>query len=531
MVVTEQHLASEVGLEVLRAGGNAIDAAVAVGYALAVVNPCCGNLGGGGFMTIHLANGKNTFLNFREKAPQAARADLFLDAQGNVIPGLSTKSYLAVGVPGTVLGLERALAEYGTMPRQRLIAPAIRLAEQGFVLQAGDVQLLKRVEPQTAEPNVAAIFLKEGKTPYAVGDRLIQSDLARSLTLISQQGPAAFYKGPIAAEVARASAANHGILTEADFADYTVTETSPVSCTYRGYTVVTSPPPGGGTVLCEMLNVLEGYPLKQLGFRSAASVQPMLETMLRAYVDRNTYLGDPDFVQIPLQRLLSKSYAAQVRSQLSTDRATPPCRVYVCLTGSEGNHTTHYSVIDRWGNAVSVTYTINSLFGSGKIAGNTGFLLNNEMDDFTSKPGVPNLFGLVQGRANAIAPGKRPLSSMSPTILLKDGKVTLVTGSPGGSRIITIVLETIINAMDYGQSIETAVNTPRFHYQGLPNTINLEADALPPETIEQLRQKGYQFDAQPSSWGAAESIAVEARSGVLKGAVDQRRPAGAAAGY
>jgi gamma-glutamyltranspeptidase/glutathione hydrolase len=532
LVVTTQHLASEVGLQVLKNGGNAVDAAVAVGYALAVVEPCCGNVGGGGFMTIHLANGKNTFINFREKAPLAATQNMYLDARGNVIRGLSTKGYLAVGVPGTVLGLDRALSEYGTMTRRQLIAPAIRLAEQGFVLQQGDVNILRfNTTLFATQPNVAAIFLKNGNTPYQVGDRLVQKNLTNTLKLIAQGGPQAFYKGSIADELVKASSQNHGILAKKDFADYTVAETQPVSCNYRGNEVISSPPPGGGTVLCLMLNILSGYPLGKLGFRSPTSVQRLLETMLYAYADRNTYLGDPDFVKIPLQRLLSKEYAASIRNQIPQTGATPPCKVYSCVTTHEGTHTTHYSIVDRYGNAVAVTYTINAYFGNDLIAGNTGFFLNNEMDDFTAKPGVHNSFGLVQGAKNAIAPGKRPLSSMTPTIVLKNGKVFMVTGSPGGSTITTTVLQVITNVIDYGLNIQTAVDTPRFHYQGLPNLILTEPDAFSPDTVQKLSQMGFNFDSHTRVLGAAESILEDPKTRLLYGANDRHRPAGAALGY
>lgn len=533
MVTTTQRLASQVGAQVLQSGGNAVDAAVAVGYALAVVDPCCGNLGGGGFMTIHLANGKNTFINFREKAPLAATPNMFLDSNGNVIPGLSTTSYLAVGVPGTVMGLEYALAKYGTKSRQQLIAPAINLAQQGFILQQGDIDILNTGTSIFAQqPNVAAIFLKNGKTPYQVGDRLVQKDLANTLNLIATQGVQGFYN-VIGAQIAQASSANKGLLTKLDFANYTVEELQPVSCNYRGYDVITSPPPGSGTTLCQMLNTLEGYPLGQLGFRSPTSVQRMLETMLFAYADRNTYLGDPDFIKIPiLPKLLSKSYAALIRGRIPNSGAIPPCQVYSCVaTTKEGTNTTHYSIYDRYGNAVSVTYTINSFFGNGKIAGNTGFFLNNEMDDFATKPGTPNQFGLVQGAANAIAPGKRPLSSMSPTIVLKNGKVFMVTGSPGGSRIITTVLQVITNVIDYKFNIQDAVNAPRFHYQGLPNVINTELGSLPPDTINQLSQTGFSFEGQNRTWGAAQSLLVDSNTGTIYGASDSRYSAGEAVGY
>jgi gamma-glutamyltranspeptidase/glutathione hydrolase len=531
MVVTEQRLASEVGLQILKQGGNAVDAAVAVGYALAVTHPCCGNLGGGGFMLIHLANGKDTFINFREKAPLAATRTMYLDKQGNVIPGLSTKGYLAVGVPGTVLGFDRALSAYGTMTRADVIAPAIELAQKGFVLHPGDVKILN-ASTQTfqKQPNVAGIFLKNGTTPYEAGDRLVQQDLANTLQLIADQGSDAFYKGAIASEIVKASKSNNGILTKEDFAKYTVSETAPVRCTYQSYEVISSPPPGGGTTLCEMLNILEGYKLKQLEFRSAPMLQLMLSAMLYAYADRNTYLGDPNFVNNPVERLLSKEYAAQIRAKIPENRAIPPEPLFPKVTTNQGNHTTHYSIQDRYGNTVSVTYTINSLFGAGVIAGKTGFLLNNEMDDFTSKPGVPNNFGLVQGSANIIEPGKQPLSSMSPTVVTKNGKVFLVTGSPGGSTIPTTVLQVITNVVDYGMNIQQAVDTPRFHYQGLPNRVRTEPYALKSASIETLQQWGYQI-APLGTWGAAESLMVNPETGWIYGANDSRRPAGAALGY
>ncbi len=531
IVVTEQHLASEVGLQILKAGGNAVDAAVAVGYALAVVDPCCGNIGGGGFMLIHRANGFDTFINFREKAPLAAGPNMYLDKQGNVISGLSTKGYLAVGVPGTVLGLDRALSAYGTMTRFSVMAPAIELAEQGFVLQPGDVGILNSSTKKfTQQPNVAAIFLKNGTTPYQVGDRLVQKDLANALKLIAKLGPNAFYKGSIADEIVKASSEHSSILTKKDFADYTVAQTQPVRCNYRSYEVISAPPPGGGTTLCEMLNILDGYPLGKFGFHSAESLHLMLSAMLYAYADRNTYLGDPDFIKNPVERLTSKEYAAQIRTKIPDNRATPPNQLYSGITTPEGTHTTHYSIEDRYGNAVAVTYTINSYFGAGMIAGKSGFFLNNEMDDFTSKPGVPNSFGLVQGSANTIEPGKRPLSSMTPTIVTKNGKVFIVTGSPGGSTITTTVLQVITNMIDYAMNIQQAVDTPRVHYQGLPNLVGTEPYALKSVTFQNLWQMGYRV-APLFTWGAAESISVDPKTGWLYGANDRRRPAGAALGY
>jgi gamma-glutamyltranspeptidase/glutathione hydrolase len=492
-VVTTQREASRAGLQILKQGGNAVDAAVAVGYALAVTDPCCGNIGGGGFMLIRFANGKNTFINFREQAPLAADKNLYLDRQRKVVSRLSKQGYLAVAVPGTVKGLEQALSQYGTMSRAAVMAGAIALAEKGFVLQPGDVKILNSsVEKFKAQPNVAAIFLKDGKTPYQVGDRLVQKNLAQTLKLIAKQGQDGFYKGAIAAEIVKDSNKKGGILTLKDFTNYKVAQSLPVKCNYRGYEVISAPPPGGGVTLCQMLNILEGYQLGQLGWHSTASLHLMLEAMLYAYGDRNTNLGDPDFVNNPVKRLLSKEYAAQIRHQISTDRATPPQEVYSDITsGEEGTNTTHYSIVDRYGNSVSVTYTINSYFGAGVIAGKTGFFLNNEMDDFAAKPGVPNQFGLVQGNANAIASGKRPLSSMSPTIVTKNGKVLMVTGSPGGSTIPTTVLQVITNVIDYGMDINRAINTPRVHYQGLPNFVLTEPYTLKSNVYQQLWEMGY----------------------------------------
>jgi gamma-glutamyltranspeptidase/glutathione hydrolase len=544
MVVSSQHLASEVGAAILRQGGNAIDAAVAVGYALAVTHPCCGNLGGGGFMTIHFADGKNTFINFREKAPLAARAEMFLDAGGKVVSSRSLNGYLAVGVPGTVLGLETARQKYGTLPRAALIAPAIKLAEEGFVLTRGDVDVLAEgTQEFRNEPNVAAIFLNHGE-PFAPGDRLIQKDLAATLRAIGSAGTDAFYHGAVPTAVSAASRAHGGLLTAEDFAAYTATESAPISCAYRGYTIVSAPPPSsGGITLCEMLQVLEGYPLKAMGFHSSSAVHVMTEAMRHAYRDRNTYLGDPAFIDNPTGRLLSAQYAQTIRAAIQPDRATPSAALKGLAAAEEHATTTHYSVVDHLGNAVSVTYTINDSFGAKVIAGNTGFFLNDEMDDFTAKPGVPNVFGLVQGKANAVAPGKRPLSSMTPTLVFKDNKPVLVVGTPGGSRIITTVLEVIVNFIDHGMTLQEAIDAPRIHHQWLPDTIAAEPFALSADTVKTLEAMGYKI-VPLEPWGsgnAVEAIGIApsnaaaakalnfARPGVLYGANDSRAPAGAAA--
>ena len=525
MVVSAQHYASEVGAGILAQGGNAIDAAVAVGYALAVVDPCCGNIGGGGFMTIHLTDGRDTFINFRETAPGAATAGMYLDAAGQPINELSRSGYRAAGVPGTVMGLERAAQEYGRLARRALLAPAIALARDGYVLSRADADILdgKRF---AKDPVAATIFLRPDGSRFQPGDRLVQTDLAATLELIAQQGPDAFYEGPLAAAVEQASTANGGILNKRDFAEYTVTQMPPLTCSYRGYVLLAAPPPSsGGTTICEILGILEGYDLQTLGFHSPASIRLQVEAMRRTYRDRNTYLGDPAFVTNPLERLLSQDYAAALRAEIDAGKAVsaaaPP-------PSGEKAETTHYSVVDGEGNAVAVTYTINGSFGAGVIAPGTGFFLNNEMDDFTAKPGAPNLYGLVQGEANAIAPGKRPLSSMSPTLVEKDCRVFLVLGSPGGSRIISTVIETLINILDHGMGPQEAVDAPRLHHQWLPDEVAYERSGLPPDTIATLAGMGYKLvDQKP--WGAVELI--EIANGQLYGANDSRRPAGAAVGY
>lgn len=539
MVVTAQHIASRVGVQVLKDGGNAIDAAVAVGYALAVVYPAAGNLGGGGFMTVQLADGRKTFLDFREKAPLAATANMFLGPDGNVVPGLSTKSHLAVGVPGTVHGLETARETYGTMSRAALIAPSIALAEQGFKLEQGDVDMLRTATDDfRKDPATAAIFLNNGQ-PFEVGQTLVQKDLARTLKAISEQGVRGFYQGPVGASIAASSQAGKGLITQADLDQYRTRELKPVECDYRGYRVISAPPPSsGGVIVCEILNVLEGYPLKEWGFRSAQAVHVQIEAMRHAYMDRNTYLGDPDFVKNPLDRLLDKGYAQQLRAVINPAKAGISKDIVPGSPPHEGSNTTHYSIVDKAGNAVSVTYTLNDWFGARLTAPGTGVLLNNEMDDFTAKPGVPNLYGLVQGVANAVAPGKRPLSSMSPTIVTKDGKPVMVVGTPGGSRIITAVLHSIINVIDYGMNIQEAVDAPRFHQQWLPEATNLERFALSPDTQKMLEALGHKFGPpQPANHMSAILVGAPSLGGQpvgknrFYGANDPRRNTGLAAGY
>ena len=553
VVVSSQHLASEIGADILKAGGNAVDAAVAIGYAQAVTNPCCANIGGGGFMVLHLAkDNRDVFINFRETAPAAATKTMYLDAAGQPIKGASLIGYRAVAVPGTVLGLDAALKEYGTLSRAQVMAPAIKLASEGFVLTRADTDIIDAGAPRIKpDPVASKIFFRPDGSPLQPGDRQIQSDLADTLQAIADNGPDAFYKGAVADKVEAAMKAGGGIMTAKDFADYAIVEGAPLTCSYRGYVFASSPPPSsGGATLCEILNILEGYDMGALGFHSAASVHFMVEAMRHAYMDRNTYLGDPAFVKNPLDRLLSKDYAARIRATIEPDKATPSKAVQPGVAPHEKTETTHYSVIDGEGNAAAVTYTVNGIFGAAVIAPGTGFFLNDEMDDFTIKPGVPNLFGLVQGEANSIAPGKRPLSSMAPTLVTKDGRIVLALGSPGGSRIITIVLETALNVIDYAMQPQEAVDAPRIHHQWLPDEVFAEPFALSPDTAKLLQAMGYKITTQ-TPWGAAEVAAVPApglansgpassgndstfggnmRPGYLYGATDDRRPAGLAVG-
>ncbi len=538
MVVTAHPLATKVGIDVLKRGGNAVDAAVAVGYAMAVVYPAAGNLGGGGFMTIQLADGRKTFLDFREKAPLAARPDMYLDKEGNVIKGASIKGHLAVGVPGTVAGLEYARERYGTRSRGALIAPARALADRGFVLDERDIAPFGAASADFRDDAATAvIFLNKGE-PFKVEDRLVQKDLARTLQLIARRGPDAFYRGSLADAIAASSAMGNGIITKADLQQYKVRELAPIECHYRGYHIVSAPPPSsGGVMICEILNILEGYPLKDLGFRAAQAVHYQIEAMRHAYVDRNSYLGDPDFVKNPLDRLLDKGYAAKVRAAIDPVKSGVARELKPGIPPHEGTETTHYSIVDDQGNAVSVTYSLNGLFGARVTATKTGILLNDVMDDFTAKPGVPNFYGLVQGQANAIAPGKSPLSSMSPTIVSRDGKPIMVIGTPGGSRIITMVVLCILNVIDYGMNIQEAIDAPRFHQQWLPETTSVENFALSPDTRRILIDMGHKLvDSQPAGDVAGVLVGAPSLSGKPRGndrfygAIDPRSSTGLAAG-
>ncbi|MFL5288852.1 MAG: gamma-glutamyltransferase, partial [Rhodopila sp.] len=519
----------------------------AVGYAEAVVNPCCGNIGGGGFLVAHLADGRDIFLNFRETAPAAASRDMYLGPDGQPVRGASLFGWKAVAVPGSVLGLDTALVKYGTLPRATVMASGIRLARDGFVLTASDAAMLDHFAPLLRRsPEAAVVFLHPDGTAAQEGERLRQPALAATLQAIADHGPEAFYAGAIPAAIEQSARDGGGIITAADFTAYHVTEAPPLRCPYRGHVILSAPPPSsGGVTMCETLHILEGYDLHGMGFHGAESIHLMTEALRLAFFDRTTYLGDPAFVAMPLNRLLSTDYAARLRGQIG-DRATPSDSLGPAVAPpNENPETTHFSVLDAAGNAVSVTTTINGAFGAGVEAPGTGFLLNNEMDDFTVKADTPNMFGLVQGAANAIAPGKRPLSSMAPSIVLKDGALRMVVGSPGGPRIITATLETILNVIEYGMNAQEAVDAPRLHHQWQPDVLFAEPYALSPDTEALLQRMGYRIVEQ-RPWGAVALIAAAdtgkeragapgdsvlshaAPPGTFDGAADPRRPAGAA---
>jgi gamma-glutamyltranspeptidase/glutathione hydrolase len=549
IVVSVHELASQAGVEIMQAGGNAVDAAVATGFALAVVHPPAGNLGGGGFMLIRMADGKAHFLDYREKAPAAARADMYLDAQGNVIEGASEYGYKAIGVPGSVAGMVYAEQKYGKLTLKQVMAPAIKLARDGYALTWGEARDFQfdRHLGQFAESR--RVFQRDGDY-YKAGEVFHQPDLARTLERISEK-PDDFYHGAMARELATAMQKGGGIITAGDLAQYEVKEREPVRGTYRGYEIISAPPPSsGGTVLVEALNILEGYDLAKLGNRSSQSIHFTTEAFRRAFFDRAEFMGDPDFAKIPVAQLIDKKYAAAWRDSIDPAHASASKELkrpaifneleqYAAshpqpVDMHEGQHTTHYSVVDAEGNVVAVTTTINDWFGSRVTADGLGFLLNDEMDDFSAKPGVPNADGLIQGAANAIGPGKRPLSSMTPTIVARDGKPFLVLGSPGSSKIITTVANVLMGVVDYGMNIQEAVNAPRFHNQWLPDVVNVEK-WFSPDTIGALQKMGHHVqiglrEDGGGYWSDAECIAIDAKTGERLGASDGRNN-GKAVGY
>ena len=530
MVASEQELATQIGVDILKAGGNAVDAAVAVGFALAVALPNAGNIGGGGFMMVHDASsGKDIALDFREVAPRGASRNMYLDASGKVIDGKSLFTHYAVGVPGTVAGMTHALSRWGSMPLAKVMAPAIALADKGYPVSVTLAKTLDQEKKNMGRwPATQAVFWRNG-APLQTGQRLVQKDLAQSLRLISQQGAKAFYEGAIAQKIVAEMAPHANALSLQDLRDYKVAEREPVRGSYRGYQIVTMPPPSsGGAHLIQILNMMERWPMNQWGADSAQSVHYMTEAMKLAYADRSEYLGDPDFVKIPLKGLISKSYASELAASIKPQQARPAKDIRPGRPQPyESDQTTHYSVVDKAGNAVAVTYTLNTNFGSGIVAKGTGILLNNEMDDFSAKPGVANAYGLVGGDANAVQAGKRPLSSMTPTLVLKDGKPVLVTGSPGGARIITTVLQQVVNHIDFGMNPAEAAATPRFHHQWTPDELRVEK-GFSPDTLALLKQWGHKV-ALKASMGRTQTI--EIREGLLRGASDPRNPDGKTMGY
>jgi len=551
IVVSVHELASRAGAEIMQAGGNAVDAAVATGFALAVVHPAAGNIGGGGFMLVRMADGKTHFLDYREKAPAAATREMYQDAQGNVINGASEIGYKSIAVPGSVAGLVYAEQKWGKLTLKEVMAPAIKLAREGYALMWEEARdLHDRHLAEFAESH--RVFQRNGEY-YRAGEVFRQPDLARTLERIADS-PDDFYHGALARELAAAMQKGGGLITADDLAHYEVKEREPVRGTYRGYEILSSPPPSsGGTVLIESLNILEGYDLAKLGDRSAQSIHFIVEAFRRAFFDRAEFMGDPDFAKIPVAQLIDKKYAAAWRETIEPARASSSqelkrpaafseleqyAEAHAPLVGQrESNHTTHYSVVDGEGNAVAVTTTINDWFGSRVTADGLGFLLNDEMDDFSSKPGVPNGDGLIQGAANAIGPGKRPLSSMTPTIVVHDGKTVLVLGSPGSSKIITTVANVLMGVVDYGMNVQEAVNAPRFHNQWMPDVVNVEK-WFSPDTVGALRQAGYtveiglQHDDEAAPyWSDAECIAIDEKTGERLGATDVRDSNAKAVGY
>ncbi len=534
MVSTQQRIATRAGLEILKRGGNAVDAAVAVGFTLAVTLPRAGNLGGGGFMLIHLAKQHKTLaLDYREMAPAAAHRDMYLNDDGSVDKNRSRFHGLAVGVPGTVMGLVEAQRKYGRLPLASVMRRAIELAEQGFVVDRDLAQSLQRAKKRLSRFEQAAkVFYHPDGSPYRVGETLRQPDLARTLESIAKRGAKAFYQGETAQKIVAAVHQADGAMTLADLANYQLRWREPVIGSYRGYRIASMPPPSsGGTHIVEILNIMENYDIAQSGHNSAATMHIMAEAMRRAYADRSEYLGDPDFVEVPVAALTSKAYAKQLASQIDPDHASDSSAIKPGLKlAHESPQTTHFSVVDKDGNAVANTYTLNFSYGSGIMAAGTGVLLNNEMDDFSAKPGVANAYGLIGGDANAVEARKRPLSSMSPTLVFKPGsdEIFLVTGSPGGSRIITTTLQIISNVIDHKMNIAEATQAPRFHHQWLPDHITVEK-GISVDTLDLLRGKGHKIEASRWAMGSTQSI-LRVDDG-WTGASDPRQSSGLAAGF
>ena len=529
MVVSANGLASEAGRAILAQGGNAVDAAIATGFALAVTYPTAGNIGGGGFMVIRFPDGRATTIDFREAAPLRATPEMFLDSTGDYSYQIHHESYKSVGVPGTVAGFALAHQKYGAMQWGRLVNPAFLLAEEGFIVPPGLARSLAGMAKEFRNPAAVAAYSKNGQ-PYVAGERIRQPDLARTLTRIRDQGRDGFYRGETARLLTEEMRRGGGFITMEDLAQYQAKERAPVRGTYRGYEIISMPPPSsGGTALVEMLNVLEGYDLAAAGHDSPRYVHLVTEAMRRAFVDRARYLGDPDFVETPIARLTSKSYAAELRRTIESDHATASTPTQVAQ-GFESNETTHYSVVDANGMAVSVTYTLEYGYGLAAVVPGAGFLLNNEMGDFNGRPGLTDTTGLIGTPANLARPGKRMLSSMTPTIIAKDGRLVAVVGSPGGRTIINTVLQVILNQVDFNMGIDDAVKAPRFHHQWLPDVLSVEQDGLPLSTVSALEAMGYHVNMRGRQ-GTAHSIRIDPRTGDRQGAADPRDADARAAGY
>jgi gamma-glutamyltranspeptidase/glutathione hydrolase len=529
MVVAMEATAADVGVAVLEKGGNAVDAAVAVGFAMADTHPFAGNLGGGGYMLIRMADGRATFIDFRERAPEKASRNMYLDAKGAMTKD-STEGWRSSGVPGTVRGFEIAVNKYGKKKWAENMAPAVELASKGFPVSYSLAEGLKGSRSLASSPESKRIFQRNGSF-YDVGEKLVQPELAQTLERISKNGANEFYEGETAKRFAEEMAKNGGLISLSDLKSYKAIERTPLTGKYKNYTIITSPPSSsGGIALLEMLGILEGTNYEKAGSGSASAIHYEAEAMRRAYADRNEYVGDPDFVKVPIKGLLDPAYLSKLRASIDPERATPSDSVKPGKpVGSESMETTHYSVVDGEGNAVAVTYTLNGGYGNGITVPGLGFLLNNEMDDFASKPGSPNMFGLVQGEANAIAPGKRPLSSMTPTIVLKDGRLFMTAGAPGGSRISTAVAQVILNVLDFGMNVQDAVDAPRVHHQWQPDKLSLE-HGISPDTVALLKGRGYEVDYAPGVV-LAQVAAIVSDGGWLQGASDGRSAAGKAAGY
>jgi gamma-glutamyltranspeptidase / glutathione hydrolase len=528
MVGAQEPLATDVGVQILRQGGNAVDAAIAVGFALAVTHPYAGNLGGGGFMLIRFADGRSTFIDFRERAPQKASRNMYLDASGKPTRE-SLDGWKSSGIPGTVRGFELAHQKYGTRKWTDLVAPAAELASRGVPISYALAESLKSARNLSQDPESKRIFQKGGAF-WAAGDTLPQPDLARTLNRIAQNGAKEFYEGETAQKFAQAMSRNGGLISLSDLKDYVALERAPLTGSYRGYGIIAAPPPSsGGIGILQMLGMLEGSGYEKSGHGSAAEIHYVAEVMRRYYADRSQYLGDPDFGKLPLTGLLDPAYIKRRRETIDATRATSSSQILPGRpTGRDGGETTHYNVVDAQGNAVAVTYTLNEGYGNGITVPGLGFLLNDEMDDFAAKPGSPNAFGLIQGELNAIQPGKRPLSSMTPTILTRDGKFFMAVGAPGGSRIISAVLQVILNVVDFGMNAQDAVDAPRIHHQWQPDTLYLEP-GISPDTVALLKSRGYDVDHAPGLV-LARVEAIVNDGGWLQGGSDGRA-SGKAAGY